>query len=81
MREFSELSKVAEAAGGKVKYRTVQTGRIPSDTFKKACGEMGVAESNLGEVFRREGGDFVLIETSLERSTFVETCREPRGRV
>ena len=66
LREFSELSKVAEAAGGKVKYRAVQPGRIPSETFDKICGEMRVPPSNFSKLFRKEGDDIVLLDPAVE---------------
>ena len=36
--EFVDLRKISEAAGGKVKYRSVPLGIVPADTFVKACG-------------------------------------------
>ena len=72
LREFSGLSKVAEAAGGKVKYRAVQPGRIPSDTFDKICGEMGVPPSNFSRLFRKEGDDIVLLDPAVERESLLD---------
>ena len=68
MVEFSSLKKASEAAGGKVKYRSVPTGRVPADTFKKVCGEIGCNPAALKEVFRLEGDEFVMTDASLDRN-------------
>ena len=80
IREFSDLRKTCEAAGGKVKYRSVPPGIVPADTFYKACGEMGADPSDLGDIFRRDGEEFELVDKTFGRDDFLTAVSGKTGK-
>ena len=77
--EFSDLRKISEEAGGKVKYRSVPTGRIPADTFRKACGEMGSDPARLEGLFKQDGDAFSMIDKNLDRAELIESLSQATG--
>jgi len=70
IRAFTRLRKVAEANGGKVKYRSVPKGSIPSGTFEKACGELGLKPAAFKELFERDGDQYKLKKPIRDREEF-----------
>ena len=58
--DFAELKAVVEAGCGKTKYRSVPSGKIPADTLRKACDEIGTDLGTLDSVFTRDGESYSL---------------------
>lgn len=77
---FSELLRVVETRGGKVKYRSVPAGAIPAETFEKACAEMGISPAMMDGVFCRNGDEYTLKDRGLGREKFMSAVLETAGR-